>query len=59
MLTTTEIAVTATIWLLTITGGFFGVRSAFRKVKTMNTQNRDMSIPVKEVAHGQHTETNS
>lgn len=48
MLTISEIAVTATIWGLTATGGFFGIRAAFRRKKleaarekalTTNTQN--------------------
>jgi hypothetical protein len=33
MLTTSEIAVTATIWVLTAAGGFFGTRAALRKKK--------------------------
>jgi len=33
MLTTSEIAVTATIWVLTTTGGFFGIRAALRRKK--------------------------
>ena len=31
MFTTSEIAVTATIWVLTAAGGFFGTRAALRK----------------------------
>jgi len=31
MLTTSEIAVTAAIWVLTAAGGFFGTRVAVRK----------------------------
>ncbi len=31
MLTTSEIAVTAAIWVLTASGGFFGIRAAVRK----------------------------
>lgn len=31
MITTSEIAVTATIWILTAAGGFFGSRAALRK----------------------------
>lgn len=31
MITTSEIAVTATIWVLTAAGGFFGSRAALRK----------------------------
>lgn len=31
MITTSEIAVTATIWVLTAAGGFFGTRAALRK----------------------------
>lgn len=31
MVTTSEIAVTATIWVLTAAGGFFGTRAALRK----------------------------
>ena len=34
MLTTSEIAVTATIWVLTAAGGFFGTRAALRKKKS-------------------------
>lgn len=33
MVTTSEIAVTATIWVLTATGGFFGTRAALRRKK--------------------------
>lgn len=33
MLTVSEIAVTATIWVLTATGGFFGIRAALRRRK--------------------------
>lgn len=33
MLTTTEIAVTATIWSLTAAGLFFGTRAVLRKKK--------------------------
>ncbi|MDA8429691.1 MAG: hypothetical protein M0T70_10595 [Geobacteraceae bacterium] len=38
MLTTSEIAVTATIWVLTAAGGFFGTRAAWRKKKRCNTK---------------------
>ncbi|WP_168206014.1 hypothetical protein [Geobacter sp. FeAm09] len=31
MVTTSEIAVTATIWALTAAGGFFGIRAALRR----------------------------
>jgi len=31
MITTSEIAVTATIWVLTTAGGFFGTLAALRK----------------------------
>jgi len=31
MITTSEIAVTATIWVLTAAGGFFGTHAAMRK----------------------------
>lgn len=31
MLTTTEIAVTVTIWVLTISGCFFGIRAFLRR----------------------------
>ncbi|WP_191966232.1 hypothetical protein [Oryzomonas japonica] len=31
MVTTSEIVVTATIWVLTATGGFFGMRAAVRR----------------------------
>ena len=31
MITTSEIAVTAVIWVLTATGGFFGMRADLRK----------------------------
>lgn len=34
MLTTSEIAVTATIWTLTASGGFFGIRAALRKKRS-------------------------
>lgn len=33
MLTTTERAVTLTIWVLTLCGGFFAVRAAMRRKK--------------------------
>jgi hypothetical protein len=33
MLTTSETAVTATIWVLTAAGGFFGTRAALRRKK--------------------------
>ena len=33
MITTSEVAVTATIWTLTAAGGFFGIRAALRKNK--------------------------
>lgn len=33
MITTSEVAVTATIWTLTAAGGFFGIRAALRKKK--------------------------
>lgn len=36
MLTTSEIAVTVTIWLLTVAGGFFRIRAVIRK-KTRNS----------------------
>lgn len=31
MITTSEIVVTATIWVLTATGGFFGIRAKVRR----------------------------
>lgn len=31
MITTSEIAVTATIWVLTAAGGFFGIKAAVRR----------------------------
>ena len=34
MITTSEIAVTATIWALTAAGGFFGIRAALRRKKS-------------------------
>jgi hypothetical protein len=34
MITTSEIAVTVTIWVLTGTGGFFGIRAALRKKRS-------------------------
>lgn len=34
MITTSEVAVTATIWALTAVGGFFGVRAALRRKKS-------------------------
>ena len=33
MLTTSEIVVTVTIWMLTAVGGFFGIRAAVRRKK--------------------------
>ena len=33
MFTSSEIVVTATIWVLTAAGGFFGVRAALRRKK--------------------------
>jgi hypothetical protein len=34
MITASEIAVTVTIWVLTGTGGFFGIRAALRKKRS-------------------------
>jgi len=31
MITTSEIAVTVTIWVLTVCGAFFGIRAAWRR----------------------------
>jgi hypothetical protein len=33
MLTTSEIVVTVTIWILTAVGGFFGIRAVVRRRK--------------------------
>jgi hypothetical protein len=33
MVTSSEIVVTATIWMLTAVGGFFGIRAAVRSKK--------------------------
>lgn len=33
MVTSSEIVVTAVIWVLTTTGGFFGIRAAVRRKK--------------------------
>ncbi len=33
MLTSSEIVVTVTIWILTAVGGFFGIRAAVRRKK--------------------------
>ncbi len=33
MLTSSEIVVTATIWVLAAAGGFFGIRAALRRKK--------------------------
>ena len=45
MLTTSEIAVTATIWTLTAIGGFFGTRGALRKkrLKSGTAQGSDVA----------------
>jgi hypothetical protein len=34
MITTSEVAVTATIWALTAAGGFFGIKAALRRKKS-------------------------
>lgn len=38
MMTTSEIAVTAAIWVLTAAGGFFGLRATWRRRKTKPSQ---------------------
>ena len=40
MLTTSELAVTITIWVLTLSGSFFGGRAAWRRRKQKRTQGR-------------------
>ena len=42
MFTASEIVVTATIWVLTAAGGFFGIRAAVRRKKEIKlTDNAD------------------
>jgi len=38
MVTTSEIAVTATIWVLTVAGGFFGTRAMVRRNKAIRVR---------------------
>lgn len=38
MITTSEIAVTATIWILAATGGFFGLRASWRRSKAKRSR---------------------
>ena len=40
MITTSEIAVTITIWVLTTTGAFFGTRAAWRRRKQKRADQR-------------------
>ena len=40
MITTSEIAVTITIWVLTLSGVFFGGRAAWRRRKQKRTKER-------------------
>lgn len=44
MITTSEVAVTATIWTLTAAGGFFGIRAALRKNKLKRDNKNKCSI---------------
>lgn len=41
MLTTTEIAVTITIWFLTISGAYFGLRAVVRRRKSRASEKRE------------------
>lgn len=40
MLTTTEIAVTVTIWVLTTAGAFFSIRAALRRRKAATNSDK-------------------
>ena len=44
MLTISEIAVTATIWVLTAAGLFFGIRAAWRRKKQGVKKQRDEEL---------------
>jgi len=44
MLTSSEIVVTVTIWVLTAVGGFFGIRAAVRRNKRKACRRRDGSL---------------
>lgn len=40
MFTASEVVVTATIWVLTAAGGFFGIRAAVRRKKEKNRSDK-------------------
>lgn len=49
MITTTELAVSITIWALTGTGSFFGIRAVLRKRKKCRSKEENKSTTQKNL----------